>query len=105
MNAADQRNPDTDPRSKTIYFPLGHIVATPAALELLDSAALDFADLLQRHQSGDWGCVSPEDAEQNDSAAVGGSRIMSSYPVGGVLIWVITEADRSATTLLLPEDY
>ena len=92
-------------RNKTISFLLGQIVATPGALELLDRAAVNAAELILRHQSGDWGNVPPDDAEENDRAVVNGSRILSSYPVGEDRIWIITEADRSSTTMLLPDEY
>lgn len=105
MNAVNGPKQGDNPRSKTISFPLGQIVATPGALELLDRAAVNAAELLQRHQSGDWGNVPPEDAEENDHSVVNGYRILSSYPVGENRIWIITEADRSSTTLLLPEEY
>ena len=105
MNAANDQENDDDPRSKTICFPLGRIVATPGALDVLDRGAVNAAELLQRHQSGDWGNVPPEDAEENELSIVNGNRILSSYSVGEDRIWIITEADRSSTTLLLPEEY
>lgn len=87
-------------------FQLGMIVATPGALAALDEAATNAEDLLIRHMSWDWGEIPPEDAEQNIYAVTHGLRIMSCYPLGTeVRIWIITEADRSATTLLLPEEY
>lgn len=91
--------------TKTIFFPLGHLVSTLGALELLDRMAVNATDLLQRHQHGDWGSVSVEDAEDNEYAVVNGLRILSSYQLGDARIWIITEADRSSTTLLLPEEY
>ncbi len=87
-------------------FQLGRTVATPGALRLLERAGIPYIALIRRHVTGDWGDVSGEDAQLNDFAAAGGgSRILSSYPVGNGRVWVITEADRSATTLLLPEEY
>ena len=87
-------------------FPLGLVVATPGALDLLDRAAINASELLQRHQSGDWGIVPPEDAEENAFSITAGCRILSSYAVfPDERIWIITEADRSATTLLLPGEY
>lgn len=103
MNVNQHEPPDIN--SKTIRFPLGQIVATPGALELLDRAAVNASDLLQRHQRGDWGNVPPEDVAENEYAIVNGLRILSSYPLGECRIWIITEADRSVTTLLLPEEY
>ncbi len=76
-------------------------------LALLRSAGEDLLPvLLERHQSGDWGDVPPEDARENDFSVRHGFRIVSSYRVAGEeRLWVITEADRSATTLLLPSEY
>ena len=86
-------------------FPLGRVVATPGALNALVAAGQDPADLLDRHRSGDWGNVPPEDAKENRRSIEHGWRILSSYPIGPSRIWVITEADRSSTCFLLPEDY
>ena len=87
-------------------FPLGRLVATPGAIELIRSAGEDLLPtLLERHQSGDWGEVSPEDARENEFSIRHGFRIVFSYPVAGERLWVITERDRSATTLLLPSEY
>ena len=105
MNAVSDQEQLSSLSTKIICFPLGHLVATPGALELLDRMAVNASDLLQRHQRGDWGNVPPEDAEENELSVVNGFRILSSYPVGTDRIWVITEADRSSTTLLLPEEY
>jgi len=92
--------------SPGILFPLGQIVATPGALDALDRAAVDGWVLLHRHQNGDWGNVPQEDAEENVRSVINGWRILSSYPLSDeVRIWIITEADRSCTTLLLPEEY
>ena len=99
-------NTATDvPNNKIICFPLGQLVATPSALDVLNRANIDAASLLQRHQRGDWGAVPAEDAEKNERSVVDNNRILSSYPVGNQRIWIITEADRSSTTLLLPEEY
>jgi len=87
-------------------FPLGQVVATPGALDALDRAATNAMDLLKRHQSGDWGNVPPGDAEENDRSVANGWRILSGYTLcTDQKLWVITEADRSVTTLLLPEEY
>lgn len=102
MNAVNEHEPS---RAWIICFPLGHLVATPGALDLLDRMAMNASDLLQRHQRGDWGDVPPEDAAENELSIVNGNRILSSYTVGDERIWIITEADRSSTTLLLPEEY
>ena len=89
-------------------FPLGRVVATPGALSLLVATSTDPAELLSRHQEGAWGDVPPEDARENERSLEHGWRVMSSYPVdkdGGGKVWVITEADRASTCILLPEDY
>jgi len=91
---------------KTISFPLGQIVATPAALKALEQAGQLPAEFLQRHSQGDWGDICNEDWQLNDQSLEQGMRILSAYHLNsGVQIWIITEADRSATTILLPEDY
>jgi hypothetical protein len=84
-------------------FRLGHIVATPHALEVL--ANEDIQTGITRHMGGDWGEVSPDDHSANDLALIEGTRILSVYRSKGVKFWIITEADRSATTVLMPEDY
>ncbi len=87
-------------------FPLGRLVATPGAIELLRSAGEDLLPaLLERHRSGDWGEAPPEDARENEFSVRYGFRIVSSYWVAEERLWVITESDRSATTLLLPSEY
>ena len=88
-------------------FPLGRTVATTGALSLLASTGTNPVELLERHQEGDWGEVPPEDARENERSVRNGWRVLSSYPVGndGEKLWVITEADRSSTCILLPEDY
>ena len=88
-------------------FDLGRVVATPGALALLTTAGRNPAELLERHAGGDWGEVPPEDARENARSLKYGWRVMSSYPVGadGEKVWIITEADRSSTCLLLPEEY
>jgi hypothetical protein len=89
-----------------LRIPLGHIVATPGALQALARADQSDSLLLARHASGDWGDVSPEDARLNDEAARTGERILSAYTLrDGTRLWIITEWDRSITTLLLPDEY
>jgi hypothetical protein len=87
------------------YLPLGRVVATPGALNLLMDAGEDAFDYLARHATGDWGELCSFDRRQNEVALRDGNRVLSSYPVGEGKIWVITEANRSVTTILLPEDY
>lgn len=87
-------------------FPLGRLTATPAALEAASANGVNLGALLARHIAGDWGDVSPDDHAANERALAHGSRLLSAYevlPSGGV-IWIITEADRYVTTVLLPED-
>jgi hypothetical protein len=86
-------------------FPLGRVVATPGALKLLEEACEDALDYLARHASGDWGELDLQDRRENERSLRNSWRIISSYPVGERTIWIITEADRSVTTILLPEDY
>lgn len=85
---------------------LGRLVATPGALEALAAAGTSPATLLARHQAGDWGELDAEDLAANTWALAHGERLLSAYPLAtGQRVWLITEADRSATTVLLPEDY
>ncbi len=88
-------------------FPLGRLVATPGALALLAETGENPTALLARHVSGDWGEVPPEDAGENELSVEEGFRVVSSYPVGsdGAKVWIITEADRSSTCILLPQEY
>ena len=87
-------------------FALGRVVATPGALEALRQAGQSSYELLRRHASGDWGDVPPEDARENELSVGQGFRIISSYRLAtAATMWIITEADRSATTLLLPAEY
>ena len=87
-------------------FPLGHIVATPGALAALQEAGHTAQEFLVRHSAGDWGELSAEDRQENIFALTRSLRLLSAYRLStGVRIWVITEADRSATTILLLEDY
>jgi len=94
-------------------FPLGQVVATPGALNAT-SSTFELLALLGRHARGDWGCVDPEDAETNRLAVIEGDRVLSAYAIdpekpcagfGDNCLWIITEADRSVTTILLPEEY
>lgn len=86
-------------------IPLGRLVATPHALALLEKAKLSTFALFARQERGDWGDVDIEDAMANEQALIYGGRLMSVYKLELGTIWAITEADRSATTLLLPEEY
>jgi hypothetical protein len=85
------------------FYP-GAIVATPGAIEAASRSYL--SECLQRHLRGDWGDLDDHDKQANESALAHGARLLSAYPLpGGGTIWVITEADRSVTTFLLPDEY
>ncbi|WP_342617558.1 hypothetical protein [Rhodoferax sp. GW822-FHT02A01] len=94
-------------------FQLGQVVATPGALAALEEYEVAPITLLNRHRYGDWGDLDAEDRNANNAALVHGSRILSAYllkrnDAGKAVtqrIWIITEADRSSTCLLLPEEY
>ena len=92
------------PKSPIAVFRLGQIVATPNALSQLSQD--DVLRGIQRHQSADWGDVDTHDREANDRALTDGTRLFSVYhSIAGLKFWIITEADRSSTTVLMPEDY
>ena len=85
-------------------FPLGRTVATSNALSKLTPD--DILHALARHQSGDWGDMSEDDQNENNLSLEKGFRLFSVYHAKtGVKFWIITEADRSVTTILMPEDY
>lgn len=84
-------------------FPLGEIVITANAQNRLDHVEIEQG--LTRHARGDWGDVCTEDARSNAEALEHGSRLMSVYGTGEDRFWIITEWDRSVTTILLPLDY
>jgi hypothetical protein len=87
-------------------FPLGRIVATPGALAALEQANQSAALFLTRHAAGNWGELDRADIAENEYSLAHGFRLLSSYTTAtGKKLWVITEADRSATTLLLPDEY
>jgi hypothetical protein len=87
-------------------FPLGKLVMTPGALECMVKYAVDPVQLIKRHARGDWGDLDEEDKKENDFSVTRDLRILSAYKVGNdEKLWVITEADRSSTTILLPDEY
>ena len=87
-------------------FPLGRLVATPGALAALVAAGEFPLTLLRRHVRGDWGEVNKEDRQANERALREGTRLLSAYRTAlGQRLWIITEADRSSTCILLPEEY
>ncbi len=86
-------------------LPLGRVVATPGALEAILGEGGDPLSYIARHASGDWGDLCEFDRRENERSLRHGMRVLSSYPVGEGRLWIITEADRSVTTILLPEEY
>ncbi len=93
----------------TPLFPLGQVVATPGAIKVMERCGLQPSDLLRRHVTGDWGAVHAEDDGLNEMALRDGDRLFSVYvsETDGQdnRLWIITEWDRSVTTILRPEDY
>ena len=93
-----------DRPSQQLKFPLGGIVITPGAAEKLSEK--DVLSALAKHQCGEWGNLSDPDKEENELSLREGFRLLSAYESdGGIKFWLITEADRSLTTILLPEEY
>ena len=89
-----------------MLFNLGQIVATPGALQALEDSQQSAIEFLNRHVSGDWGELDAEDRKENELSLKEGFRILSAYILkSNQKIWIITEADRSSTTILLPEEY
>lgn len=87
-------------------FALGRIVATPGALDALEEAGQEWLTFLQRHAVGDWGELDPHDLQENEDALLRSGRLFSGYTLSnGQRLWIITEWDRSVTTLLLPQEY
>jgi len=87
-------------------FSLGQVVATPGALEALAASGATAGQFLSRHVCGDWGEVGAEDWQSNEDALIHGERLLSAYSLANAeRLWIITEADRSVTTLLLSQEY
>lgn len=92
--------------TSTPKFSLGRVVATPGALAALQATGQSPLEFLVRHAQGDWGELDAEDRQQNRQALAKGLRLLSAYRTRDeTRLWIITEADRSVTTLLLPEEY
>ena len=92
--------------TKAPLFPFGHLVATPGALAALEKAGQQPGEFLARHSRGEWGDLDEHDRKENQLSLERGFRILSSYRTNAnERLWVITGADRSVTTLLLPEEY
>ena len=90
----------------TTRFALGRILATPGAINAMKEAGESPLRLLKRHGPGDWGDLHPDDQRANELAIRRGMRVLSAYVLSTeARVWVITSADRSATTLLLPDEY
>ncbi len=87
------------------FFDLGRTLATPGSLSKLTKVGIKPVTLLNRHVKGDWQEMDAEDQESNREALTNRSRIFSAYSLNDIKFWVITEADRSSTTILLPEEY
>ena len=103
--ADDERGAKSVLPRQPLFSP-GQVVATPGALDALSASAERAMPFVLRHVCGDWGELSRDDWLANDAAVQRGSRILSAYRTArGRRFWIITEADRSVTTLLLPEDY
>lgn len=89
-----------------VRFHLGRIVATPGALGALEDAGDSPGTFVKRHVTGDWGELDEEDRRENEFSVAQGFRLLSAYILSnGTKLWIITEADRSSTTLLLPSEY
>ncbi|TCK95586.1 hypothetical protein [Paraburkholderia sp. BL9I2N2] len=93
--------------NRRFLFPLGRIVMTPSARELMHSTGTHPFQLFLRHQCGDWGVMEAEDRTANEHAVILGGRLLSAYELGESKekIWIITEADRSSTAAILPAEY
>lgn len=112
MNNDTNTNPTTPAieeryvQKKVPLFSCGTVVVTPAVMAHFSENNIEIEDyLIRRHLQSDWGNVEKEDATANDEAVKNGLRILSSYLVATRRIWVLTEANRSVTTFLFPEEY
>lgn len=101
-----QRNHNTTRQTSVTRFTLGQTFITPGAEEAIQIAGQTEIEFLRRHMSCDWGELSEEDVWENELSLTEGFRLLSAYQTGkGQKLWIITEADRSATTILLPSEY
>ena len=106
MSNEHQHHPNQPDEKLPPLFSLGEVVITPGANEFLQTREMAPLDLVFRHVTGDFGDMDPEDLEANRQAIDQGSRVFSSYLLGETdKVWVITEWDRSVTTILLPSEY
>ncbi len=101
-----RRNHNTNHRASVTHFALGQTFITPGAEEALQIAGQTAIEFLRRHMSCDWGELSDDDVRENELSLKQGFRLLSNYRTAkGQQLWIITEADRSATTVLLPAEY
>jgi len=101
-----RRNHNTTTQTSVTPFTLGQTFITPGAEEALQIAGQTAIEFLRRHMSCDWGELSEDDVHENELSLEQGFRLLSNYQTGkGQQLWIITEADRSATTVLLPSEY
>jgi hypothetical protein len=97
---------NTNRQPSVTRFALGQTYITPGAEEALMIAGQTGIEFLRRHMSQDWGEISDDDVRENELSLTEGFRLMSAYRTAkGQKLWIITEADRSATTILLPDEY
>lgn len=103
---AHLRRADLGINKPSAKFSLGRVVATPGALTALQESSEEFSSYLRRHNGGDWGELDEHDRKENEFSLEHGFRILSAYKLrNDVTVWIITEADRSSTTILLNEEY
>jgi hypothetical protein len=99
------QNTITKTQNKVLFL-LGQTVMTIGAKEALEDSNETPITFLSKHQTGDWGIIGKEDSQENEFSLKNGYRLLSAYlTANGEKIWIITEADRSVTTILLPEEY
>jgi hypothetical protein len=92
--------------SRRPLFSLGHVVATPGALEAFATTGEQITHYVAMHQCGEWGDVDCDDIRANERALQDGSRLLSAYHLhDGTKIWIWTEADRASTCVMLPDEY
>lgn len=104
-NKSSGNSPLPVPHQCTSLFSLGKILATPALLAHFEKHQINVIEHISRHVTGDFGDLDEEDKAENRLSIEHGFRILSAYTIAGERIWIITEADRSVTTLLFPSEY
>ena len=110
MDSHDQAQPQHTHNHAILKRPArfhpGQVVITPGALDAFITAKEAFDPYLIRHERGDWGDLDADDRRANEHALLHGTRLLSAYTLGdGTKVWIITEADRSSSTILLPSEY